>query len=120
MGKKLFGRATVRVDGRAYDTKKGSTLETGGIKREPRPGSNSSGGYTEELMGSKLEMTVLFGAGDSAAQINAITDSVIMFETDTGQTYVVRGGYAEGNNTITEGEGELKCVFYGEAAEELL
>lgn len=120
MSKKLFGRATIRVDGKTYDTKKGSTLDLGGVKRTPREGSNSSGNYTEELMGSKLETVILFGVGDSAAEVNAITDATIAFEADTGQTYVIRGGYAEGNSTLTEGEGELKTVFYGPAAEEML
>lgn len=117
---KKFGRAIVRANGRMWDTKRGASLETGGVKREPRPGSNSAGGYTEELVGAKLDCTILYGAGDSVADINALTDATVTFETDTGQTYIVRNAYSEGNATLTEGEGELKTVIYGEPAEEML
>ncbi|NBB51504.1 phage tail protein [Rhizobium sp. CRIBSB] len=116
---KKFGRATIRVNGKTYDTKKGSTLDPGGIKREPRPGSNTTGGFTEELVPSKIEATVLFGEGDSVTEINAITDATVLFETDTGQTYVVRQGYCAEPVTLTEGEGEAKVVFMGAAAEEM-
>lgn len=117
---KKFGRATVRVNGKSYDTERGSTLDPGGVKREPRPGSNSTGGFTEELVPAKVEVTILFGEGDSLAEINAITDATIVFECDTGQTYIVRNGYSAEPVQLTEGEGKAKAVFMGEAAEEML
>lgn len=117
---KKFGRATVRVDGKVYDTEKGSTLDPGGVKREARPGSNTTGGFTEELVPSKLEATVLFGEGDSIAEINKIAGATITFECDTGQTYIVRDGYSAEPVQLTGGEGKAKVVFMGSAAEELL
>ncbi len=117
---KKFGRATVRVDGKVYDTKKGSTLDPGGVKREPRPGSNTTGGFTEELVPAKVEATVLFGEGDSVTEINKITGATITFECDTGQTYIIRDGYSAEPVQLTEGEGEAKAVFMGSAAEEML
>lgn len=119
MAKKL-GRATIRVDGKVYDTEKGSTLNPGGIKREPRPGSNTAGGFTEELVPSKVETTILWGEGDSVTEINRISGATITFECDTGQTYIIRGGYSAEPVELTEGEGKAKCIFMGEPAEEMM
>lgn len=116
---KLFGRVKIRANGKVYNTERGATLDPGGIKRESRPGSNSTSGYTEELVPSTIEATLLFGEGDSVTEINKLTDAVIMFELDTGQTYVVRNGYSAEPVQLTEGEGKAKVVFKGEAAEEL-
>ncbi|WP_370236635.1 phage tail tube protein [Brevundimonas sp.] len=116
---KKFGRAKIRVNGKVYDTERGSTLDPGGVKREPRPGSNTTSGFTEELVPSTVEATILFGEGDSVTEINRITDAVIMFECDTGQSYVVRNGYSAEPVQLTEGEGKAKVVFKGEAAEEM-
>lgn len=119
MGKKL-GILTVRVAGRSWDTKKGSTLDIGGIKREPRPGSRSTSGFTEEMVPSKLEVTLLVGEGDSLTDINKIVGETITAEADTGQTWIIRNAYSTDPAVITEGEGEAKVVFNGESAEEML
>ncbi|QQQ19670.1 phage tail tube protein [Brevundimonas vitis] len=116
---KKFGRATIRVNGTTLDTEKGSTLDPGGTKREPRPGSNTTSGFTEELVPAKIEATILFGEGDSLTDLNALINATVLFETDTGQTYIVRDAYCAEPVTLTEGEGKAKLVLMGSAAEEM-
>lgn len=116
---KKFGRATIRVNGKALDTEKGSTLDPGGVKREPRPGSNTTSGFTEELVPAKVEVTVLFGEGDSLTDLNAIVGATVLFETDVGSTYIVRDAYCSEPVVLTEGEGKAKLVLMGTAAEEM-
>lgn len=119
MAKKV-GIMRIRVGGALWDTKRGSTIDPGGKKREPRPGSTTTGGFTEEMVPAKIECTLLFGAGDSLTAINAIEGETITAECDTGQTYIIRDGYCAEPAQLTEGEGEAKVVFMGSAAEELL
>lgn len=117
---RLFGQATIRVNGKVYNTKKGAKLNPGGTKRTPRLGSHSTGGFTEERVNSQLDCVVLIGEGDSIVEINRITDATIEFECDTGQSYIIRGGYCLDPVELTEGEGEGAVVFAGPMAQELL
>lgn len=116
---KLFGRATIRADGQYLQTFEGATLDPGGVKRTPRPGANSAGGFTESMEPSKIECDVMMATGVSIASIQAIGDGTITFECDTGQTYVVNHGYCADPPQLG-GEGKLKCVFGGPPAEEIL
>lgn len=120
MAKKLFGKGRIRVDGKSWRTHAGGSLDMGGIKRNPRPGSNDADAYTEEVVPSKIETELQFGEGDSLAEIGAISDATITWELDTGQTYIIRGGYSSETPTLTEGEGKAKVVFMGPPAEEMV
>lgn len=119
MSGKLFGRATIRADGQTIKTFDGASLELGGVKRTPRPGSNDADGFTEELTPSKLECDVQVREGVSLKAIHALTDAVLTFECDTGQVYIINHGYSA-EPPVLGGEGKAKCVFHGPEAEELL
>lgn len=119
MSGKLFGLATIRTDGQYLETFEGASMDPGGIKRTPRPGARNAGTFTESIEPSKVECEVQFGEGVSIASIQAISDGVITFETDTGQTYVINHGYCADPPQLG-GEGKLKCVFQGPPAEEIL
>jgi hypothetical protein len=120
MAKKLLGRATISADGRIFDTFKGATLDTGGVKRTPQPGANSSDGYTEELTPSKLEADVQMDGTVSIDEIKAMVGVTVQFQADTGQTYIVNGAYSAEPPVLTEGDGKCKVVFQGPEAIEVM
>lgn len=117
---RLFGRATIKADGDELETFKGATIDPGGVTRTSQNGSRRTLGYTEETRNSKVECEFAVRAGTSIAQIQNMVDATITFRCDTGQTYVISGGWCTGEVTLTEGEGKAKAVFEGPAAEEML
>ncbi len=120
MANKLLGRVTIVADGQTFNDFKGSTLDTGGIKRNPQPGSNSSDGFTEELMPSKVETEIQFDAGTSVAAVKAMVGVTIQFQVDTGQNYIINGAYCAEPPTLTSGDGKMKVVFQGPEAAEVM
>ncbi|MDP1961936.1 MAG: phage tail tube protein [Reyranella sp.] len=119
MSGKLFGRATIRADGQHIRTHDGATLDLGGVKRTPRPGANDADGFTEEIVPGKIEFDLQLRAGVSIAALQAISDGVLTFECDTGQTYIMNHAYCAEPPSMG-GEGKVKCVFQGPPAEEML
>ncbi len=116
---KAYGRATVRIDGNILDTVQGVKLDTGGIKRTTRPGSRTMK-YTEELVPSKLEVPYFIDSSVSLAGFGKIDNATIMVEFDTGQTYVITGGWLTDTPTAEDGEGKGMLVFEGPPAEEMV
>ncbi len=119
MAKKLLGRATISMDGLIIDSFKGATLDTGGVKRTPQPGANTSDGYTEELVPSKLEADLQFDGSVSIDAIKAMVGVTVQFQADTGQNYIINGAYSAEPPVLTEGDGKCKVVFQGPEAIEV-
>lgn len=117
-GKKLFGRATVKLAGVTLGNFPGATLDMGGIKRTTQNGANATLGYTEEIMNSKIELDAQFGAGDSVADYDQ-AGIMVEFSTDTGQNFVISNAWRTDTMTLAEG-GKVKLVFEGSPAEEVL
>ncbi|MDB5432428.1 MAG: hypothetical protein JWP35_3544 [Caulobacter sp.] len=120
MSNKLFGRARITVDGRLFETAKGASLDIGGVKRSPVEGSLKGGKFTEAVADSTLECDILVDAKTSLSDIGAIDDATINFTCDTGQTYIINGGYCADPPVLTEGEGKAKTKFMGPPAEEMV
>lgn len=119
MAKKL-GKVTIKANGRMFESKKGATLDIGGVTRSPVEHDQGTGDFSEEPRGSQVECTTPFGRDTSLTEIAAMDNVTLTFECDTGQTYVIAGAYNDGNPALTGGDGgEVKCVFYGPAAEEM-
>ena len=118
MANKLFGRATIVVDGQVLDTFRGASIDIGGVKRNPQPGANSTGGFTEELQPSKVECEIQMDASLSLTALGDIENATVQFRCDTGQVYLVVGAYCAEPPTATEGDGKVKMTFQGPAAVE--
>ncbi len=115
--KKLFGEATVKVGGIVVATFPGATLDTGGTARDTQTGSTRVLGWTEKIMPSKLEFDAAFGVGDSVETLD-IAGSVVEFQTDTGQNYVIPNAWRTTTPNLAEG-GKNKVTIEGEPAEEM-
>jgi hypothetical protein len=114
---RLWGRTKIRVDGRLYTTEGKSSLDIGGIKRNAVQGDFRTGLHTEEDADSKVECNILLDATVSLTALAAIGDAVVMFECDTGQTYIVNHAYIM--EPPQASDGKAKCTFVGPAAEEV-
>lgn len=115
---KVFGRASIKVDGKLLDSMKGATLDMGGTKRTAKVTSKRVAGFTEETMQSKVECAIPLTAGVSLSDLQKVSDATINFETDSGQRYTVAHAFLTDPPTTGDSDGEVKLVFEGEPAQE--
>lgn len=120
MSNKLMGRATIRIDGQTFKAEKGATLDIGGVKRSTKNATSGVAGFSEEIVQSKLEFPFFLPAGVSVAQIRTWDNVVVSFEADTGQTWIINGGWATDTPVIEESDGKSKIIIEGPPAEEVI
>ncbi|WP_292999573.1 phage tail tube protein [Nevskia sp.] len=113
MAKKILGRATIKFDGRTVLSKKGSTLDPGGVARTPVVGSRSVHGFTEELTACSLDVKITQTDEIALEEIRAIEDATIVFEGDDGVSYVITGAFSTTTPKLAETEGEISATFSG-------
>lgn len=85
---KMFGKATISVDGQQLLVSEDSKLNLGGVKRNTVKG-NGVYGYAEEAMEATVEAHAYIDSTASLDLWNGISDATILFQCDTGQTYVL-------------------------------
>ena len=88
---KLLGSADIVVDGDVLQTLPGATLDIGGAVRAARNGTRTVHGYSETVKESTIECEITLPAGYSVKRLHDITEAVISFQCDSGQSYVIRG-----------------------------
>lgn len=111
MASKILGRATIKVDGRKLDTKRGSSLDPGGVKRTPVVGATSIHGFSGETVPPTLELKITQTASFGLEEIGSIEDATISFEGDDGITYVLSGAFCTETPKLNEVEGEITASF---------
>lgn len=115
----IYGRAQVTVDGTLLRTVQGVQLDTGGVKNTSRPAANEIN-YSQELVPSKLQCKVQVAAGDSLDDFQNMIGVTINVDFDSGQSYVINGGWRTDTPVVTDGQGECTLNFEGPPAEEIL
>jgi hypothetical protein len=112
----LTGIVLVKIDGALMRSMEGAKLKLGGKEREIKSG-HSVYGYTEKVVPSEIEFTMVHAQGDDLIGIQNKVDSTIEFETDTGDIYICKDMVATTPAEITGGSGEVSYAFAGEPAE---
>ena len=115
---KLWGQTTITVDGDQLLTEGKSSIEVGGAVRTSVEADNQAGFFTTATKPSKVECTVLVGAGTSLVALQAIENATIVFECDTGQTYIISNAWV--GEAVSASEGKAKLTLMGPPAEEEL
>ncbi len=115
---KLWGQTTITADGAQLPTEGKSSIEVGGPVRTAVEADNKAGFFTTATKPSKVECTVLIGAGTSLVALQAIENATIVFECDTGQTYIISNAYVA--DAVSGSEGKAKVTLQGPPAEEEL
>jgi hypothetical protein len=120
MSRRVMGKALIKAAGRTLDTLPGSSLDVGGVTRETVNGDNRVIGYTSKPRPSKLECEIAVVPGLSAAEIGRWEDVTVTFQADTGQTWVIPGGWVTEPPMLTAADGKMKITIEGPPAEEML
>lgn len=113
---KLTGLATVKVNGATLRSKPGASLKVGGPIKKAESDSNGFAGHSvEEIKPGEVKCTLLHAGDTNLVTLQAISDATVIFETDSGQTYLVRQAGTEGEVEL-KGK-EVEITFSGAPAE---
>lgn len=114
----LHGQATIRFNGQHYETNDDATFTPGGTKNTSRTIGRSV--YrSESYMASKLECKIPVTSDIDIIEIQEMSDVEIIFESNTGKTYVMSNCAQTADVSLQGGEsgGEASATFEGEAAQ---
>jgi len=112
----VTGIVYVKVDGELFRSKEGAKLSLGGKERSAQVG-HSVYGYAEKVVPASLEFSIAHVGGDDLIGIQNKIDSTLEFETDTGDTYMVKDAFCTNPSELSGGEGEATFKFEGRPAE---
>lgn len=116
MSNKLTGRVTITLNGQRYDSKPGASLKLAGVNRAPVVTDAGVAGFTEEPTAAECSFTMPHSAKVSITEIHAMTETNLVFKTDTGKTYVLEKAWSAEMPTLASGD--LPCKFYSATSRE--
>lgn len=115
----VFGKANISANGKRLRSMPGAKLDLGGMERAVVKGSTTVHGYSETVKESTVECEIALAKGDKLEDLRNLTGATIIFECDSGQTYVVRDAFLMDTLSLSEGEGgKVPVKFAGQPAEE--
>jgi hypothetical protein len=116
---KKLGKAVIKVNGTAYQSYPGATVDIGGVSRTAKVGHEVHG-FSESTRQGSIEFEMDLGADTKLADIQGISDATITFECDTGQVYVGNHWWCNGEVTFTDGsDSKVKVKMEGLPMEEM-
>ena len=112
----VTGRVFITVGGKRINSKEGATLKFGGVEREAVIADNGVVGPMEKLTAPEIDCTIVHTKEVSLKEIQAIIDTTISFDTDTGRAFIMTHAfYASG---LELSKGEVKIKFIGNECKE--
>ena len=111
----ITGIVRVKVDGALLRSKEGAKLNIGGKEREAQTG-HAVYGYSEMVVPSSVECTIVHDADTDLIELGNITGATLEFETDTGKTYIIKNAFVTKPPELSGGSGETPLEFNGEPA----
>jgi len=105
---RMTGVSYITVNGRRLRSKPGASLKPGGRIREGIADSNGfCGNATKEIKGAEVKLTLPHAADDDVVVLQNLEDATVLFETDSGQRYLVREAGTVGEVELKGNEVEL-------------
>ena len=115
----ITGKAIIKVDGNQWRTTDGCKLHPGGVEREAKTGGGKVHGYKEKTKAPELEASVYHTKDTDLTAINAIKDATVIFESDTGDRYVLRSAFVTSQESLDSEAGTVGVKMSAEACERL-
>lgn len=117
MSERVTGTCIVRINGRSIRSKDGAKLDMGGEDRTPQYADGRLIGFSSKPRAAMVTATLAHTSSSDLAAIRDTVDATIVFESDTGVRYTVRGGFATRPPELTGGEGDVSVEFAGDPAQ---
>ena len=107
----ITGRIEIRANGQLLLSKKGATLQWGGVMRVPVVEDDYQG-FTEEVSEARVTVTVTDRDDVSISRLNDIIGGTINFDAIGGKQYILNDVTAKDDPTLTGGEGGVELEFF--------
>lgn len=111
---KLSGQAKVLADGLSFRMKE-AEIDIGGHEREMQMADFAIAGYTEKPVPAVVTGTGVHDSQTDLIKAREITNATIVFVTDTGVKYTVRGAVCSKSIKL-KSAGEVDYEFTGQPA----
>lgn len=105
---KITGNVTIREDGQELLTDGKGTLNPGGFERTAKMNGRAVAGFTENPVAPTLSVVVHHTADTDIVRLSNLTDSTILVETDTGQTWMMRKAFTTSPAPLDTGNGSVQ------------
>lgn len=109
-----FGRATVKLDGKALRSKPGASIQLGGYRREYALTDQREGYYTETEVPAEVKCTMPHMSDTDLVALRNFKNGTVQFITDHKRVYTVPNACFGEMGEVTNGEVEV--TFRGEPA----
>ncbi|KGE77648.1 phage tail tube protein [Halomonas salina] len=113
----LTGKSSVKVDGTEMLTDVDSTLNVGGVSREPVTGPKGVQGYRETPEAPTLTTTVRHTEDTDLIALSRIKNATVITQTDTGDAYLLRRAFV--TDTVEISGGNIRLNWSGMGLERL-
>ncbi len=119
MDNAVIGRAKISLGELGeIATMKGSTLDIGGVKRNPIPSDNGRVYYNEETGVPELNCKVMAIAGLSASKLN-FSGATVLFEADNGTKFMMVNAFTVDPPQLNASDGAYDLKVSAESVEEV-
>lgn len=112
----VTGVCTIKLDGEALRTKEGASLDFGGKERTAIYANGRLVGYAENPIGATVSGTLAHTADFDPDKIRNAREATLIFECDSGPTYLISNAFSTSPPSLTGGEGDTEVEFMGDPA----
>lgn len=101
------GRVFIALNGQRIRSKEGASLDIGGTNREAVVSDAGVDGFMEAVAVPRVECKVHHNADMQLKTFQDFKDGTLVFETDTGKVYTLRGAWCAQPPRMAKGEVDL-------------
>jgi hypothetical protein len=112
----VSGTCIVRIDGASIRSKAGAKIMLGGEERTEVYADGQFIGFASKPVVATITATLAHTSTSDLSALRDITDSSLIFETDSGVVFSVRNAFLTKPPELTGGEGDVAVEFKGQAA----
>lgn len=112
----VTGVCIIKMDGAALRTKEGATLNFGGNERTPVYADGVLTGFANKPMAATVSGTLAHTANTDVEGLRNAENVTLVFECDTGVSYLVNEAFLTTPPELTGGEGDMTVEFAGQPA----
>lgn len=115
----IMSNAKIFFDGVMFPVQRGSTLKTGGVKREAVLGTHGYAGYTEETVMSELSVTMIVDEDFDLDTVRDFVEGTVRYEADNGISWMVPDATVDPESIeLSDENGTCSLTVFGGKAEQ--
>lgn len=118
---KIHGIATIRINGKVYESEPDASIQPGGYKNNPRQIGRKYH-YNQQVIPSQVVCKVPVTKEVSLRELQEIVEAEVTFESDAGRTWIIRNATQNAELSLAGGDsgGTVEMTFNGSPAEEMV